>query len=117
MHKILIIDDQPAVRLLFKEAFETAGYQVVEAPDGQAGIDTYVSEGADLIITDIEMPHRDGHEVIDEIRKKDKNAKIIAVTGAGLHHLPVAHDMGVDRIFEKPLRPSELLDAARELIS
>ena len=117
MPKVLIIDDQPNIRLVYREAFETAGYEVVEASNGQIGIDTYTAEGADLVITDIEMPERDGHEVIDEIRKINKEAKVIAVTGAGLHHLPVAHDGGADRIFEKPLRPRDLLEAANELIS
>jgi CheY-like chemotaxis protein len=117
MPKVLIIEDQLEIRILYREVFETAGYEVVEASNGQIGIDTYTSGGADLVITDIEMPVKDGHEVIDEIRKINKEAKVIAVTGAGLHHLPVAHDGGADRIFEKPLRPRDLLDAANELIS
>ena len=117
MPKVLIIEDQPDIRALYQEAFETAGYEVVEASNGQIGIEVYTSGGVDLVITDIEMPIKDGHEVIDEIRKINKAAKIIAVTGAGLHHLPVAHDGGADRIFEKPLRPRDLLEAAKELIS
>lgn len=117
MPRVLIIDDQPDIRNVYREVFEMAGYEVVEASNGQIGIDTYTSEGADLVVTDIEMPERDGHEVIDAVRKINKEAKIIAVTGAGLHHLPVAHDGGADRIFEKPLRPRDLLDAAKELIS
>jgi DNA-binding response OmpR family regulator len=112
--KVLIIDDHPSVRSVYKEAFEAAGYEVVEAADGQEGIDSYVRESPDLVITDIGMPIRDGHEVIDEIRKGDRDVKVIAVTGAGIQHLPVAHEMGADRVFQKPLRPRELIDAAKE---
>ena len=116
MQKILIIDDHDNVRLLFREAFESAGYQVVEAADGRQGIDTYTAENPDIVLTDIEMPELDGHGVIREIRKINPDAKVIAVTGAGLHHLPVAHDLGADRIFEKPLRPGDLIAAVKELI-
>jgi CheY-like chemotaxis protein len=116
MQKVLIIDDHANVRLLFREAFEAAGYQVLEASDGKQGIDAFTAENPDLVLTDIEMPELDGHAVILEIRKIDPDAKIIAVTGAGLHHLPVAHDLGADRIFEKPLRPGDLIAAVKELI-
>ena len=116
MQKILIIDDHDNVRLLFEEAFEAAGYQVLEAADGRQGIDTYTAENPDIVLTDIEMPVLDGHAVIREIRKINPDAKVIAVTGAGLHHLPVAHDLGADRIFETPLRPGDLIAAVKELI-
>ncbi len=115
--KVLIIDDHPAIRLLFKEALEAEGYQTIEASGGQQGIDSYSRENPDIVITDIDMPEIDGHEVIREIRKADADAKIIAVTGAGLYHLPVAHELGADRVFEKPLRPAELIATIKELVS
>jgi DNA-binding response OmpR family regulator len=117
MPKVLIIDDHANVRLVYREAFEAAGFDVIEAPDGRKGVDLFTSDRPDLIITDIEMPELDGHSVISEIRQIQADAKIVAVTGAGLHHLPVAHELGADRIFEKPLRPRDLLAAVNELIS
>lgn len=117
MAKVLIIDDHPEVRQLFKEALESAGFDVIEAADGRKGVDAFTEENPDLVITDIEMPELDGHSVISEIRDIDKNAMIVAVTGAGIHHLPVAHELGADRIFEKPLRPKDLIAAVNELIS
>lgn len=116
MAKVLIIDDHANVRLVYREAFEAAGYEVIEAPDGRKGVDAYKSERPDLVVTDIEMPELDGHSVISEIRQVTPDARIVAVTGAGLHHLPVAHDLGADRIFEKPLRPRDLVAAVRELL-
>lgn len=117
MPKVLIIDDHANVRLVYREAFENAGYTVVEAGDGRQGVDAYHSDKPDLVITDIEMPELDGHSVISTIREFDADAKIIAVTGAGLHHLPVAHELGADQIFEKPLRPRDLIKAASDLMS
>jgi len=111
MAKVLIIDDHENVRLLYREAFQAAGHEVIEAADGRKGVDAFSSERPDLIATDIEMPELDGHSVIEEIRQVDPAAKIVAVTGAGIHHFPVAHEMGADPIFEKPLRPRDLITA------
>ena len=117
MPRVLIIDDHENVRLLYRETFEIAGFDVEEAVNGQQGIDRYTEGRADVVITDIQMPEKDGFDVIQEIRKIDADAKVIAVTGAGLHNLPVAHELGADQIFEKPIRPEDLVQAARDLIA
>lgn len=117
MPKVLIIEDHDVIRLVYREAFAEAGYDVAEAANGRLGLDAFRESKPDLVITDIEMPELDGHSVIEEIRKIDADAKVIAVTGAGIHNLPVAHELGADRVFDKPIRPGDLIAAASELIS
>ena len=115
--RILIIDDEETVRTMLREVFEQNAYEVVEAPNGQAGIEQYRQQDIDLIITDIMMPKKDGFETIRELRETQPDIKIIALTGYGLHNLPVAYDLGASRVFEKPISPHDLLQAVKDMLA
>lgn len=116
MPRILIIDDEEMIRIMLKDMLESEGYDIVEASDGQSGIDQHIRQQFDLIITDIMMPEKDGFETIAELKRTHPNAKIVALTGFGLHNLPVAHDLGAARVYEKPINPTELKQAIKELL-
>lgn len=60
MKKILIIEDHQGLRMLANQVFSGAGYQVTEAPNGQAGLDAAVQGGFDVIVCDLKMPIMDG---------------------------------------------------------
>ncbi len=116
MARILVIDDEDLLREMLREILEDAGHEVEEASNGQAGIERYTQNPADLIITDLMMPEKDGFETIHELRKAYPEVKIIAITGFGLHNLPLAYDLGAHRVFEKPFPPKEFLQAVEELL-
>ena len=116
MARILVIDDEDIVRKMLRELLEREGHEVFEAPDGKVGIETYKQQPADLIITDIMMPEKDGFQTIRELKAVQPDVKIIALTGFGLHTLPVAYDLGADRVFEKPFIQKEFLQVIRELL-
>jgi two-component system, chemotaxis family, chemotaxis protein CheY len=101
--------------------FERAGYQVAEAGDGRAGLRLHATEPADVIITDIFMPDFDGIETIRELRRVAPGAKVIAVSGGDstgtLNMLDDVELLGADRAFHKPLKPEDLLEAVREMLS
>lgn len=69
MARILIIDDETAVRRSLRVLLERAGYEVDEAGDGQAGLRLHAARPADVIITDLFMPDFDGIETILELRR------------------------------------------------
>ena len=69
MTRILIIDDEAPVRDLLRQMLEKEGYEVVEAREGDIGIRLFRENPADLIITDILMPEKEGIETILELRK------------------------------------------------
>jgi len=64
MARIIVIDDDRKLREVICRALERAGYNVIEAADGRAGIRLYREQGGDLVVTDIFMPERDGLETI-----------------------------------------------------
>jgi two-component system response regulator ResD len=67
--KILVVDDESRMRKLVKDFLTRAGYQVLEAQDGEEAVDTFYStKGINLLVLDVMMPKMDGWEVVKEIR-------------------------------------------------
>lgn len=118
--RILIIDDEPAIRRIWRIHLERAGYEVTEAPNGRAGLELHAAQPADLVITDLFMPDVDGIETMRELRRVGRGVKIIVVSGGDssgrLSMLGDATLLGADRTFSKPARPEDLLKAIRELL-
>jgi len=118
--RILVVDDDPQIRALLIQTLEREGYQVLAASDGAQGVRLFRENPADLIITDIIMPEMDGWEAIVELRKAFPDTRIIAISGGGMlgpsSYLVIAKRFGAERIFAKPLKKEELLQAVRELL-
>lgn len=115
MASILIVDDDAPVRTLLRCILEEDGHQVREAPDGEVGLMLYREAPADLVITDILMPERDGMEVTLALTQEFLDARIIAITGAtgNLNFLNVAKLFGARRVVRKPFTPEEIRRAVR----
>jgi len=120
MASILVVDDDPQVREVFKRTLEAHGHQVKEAGDGRAAVASYREKPADLVILDIIMPEQDGLETILDLRRDFPDAKIIAISGGGRAsaqgYLRPAKVLGADRAYSKPLAPHELLAAIEQLL-
>ena len=120
MSRILIMEDDDGFREMLREMLEIAGYDVVEATDGEVGMEMYRKEPTDLIIIDIFMPWKDGLETIMELRRNYPDVKIIAISGGGrrgdFQYLDHAKDFGAQRSFTKPFERQEMLDAIEELL-
>jgi len=120
MARILIIDDNEHIRLSLRMALEDADYEVEEASDGNVGLACYREKPADLTITDIFMPKKDGIETISDLVVDYPETKIIAISGES--HIPfesclqIAKELGAKRTFLKPLNMNEFLDAIKELL-
>ncbi len=80
--KILVVDDEKALRNALKEKLVSEGYEVSEAKDGVAGLKKALAEHPDLILLDVMMPKMDGVEVMEKLQedKWGKSAKVIMLT-------------------------------------
>ncbi|MDQ7784157.1 MAG: response regulator [Desulfomonilaceae bacterium] len=122
MARILVIDDDDAIRELFKKMLERAGHQVVDAFNGRDGIRKFVEDPAELVITDIFMPEKEGLETIRELRRVCPEVKILAVSG-GIRamessvSLGLAKKLGADRTVSKPVTKADLLTAVDDLLN
>jgi CheY-like chemotaxis protein len=105
MAHVLVIDDDALYRGTIRMILEEGGYRVMEAQDGTEGIDAYKERRPDLVITDLLMPGMDGDEVIRSIKRWDKNARIIAISGSGafydINHTDTARKLGAAAILRK----------------
>jgi YesN/AraC family two-component response regulator len=121
MSKVLIIDDEPYILLMLKKMLEKAGYEVDLASNGKEGMDLFAKASADLVITDIIMPDKEGLEIIMEMKKQRPDLKIIAISGGGRispeSYLECAAHFGASRVFQKPFKQKELVSAVNELIA
>ena len=120
MARILIIDDEPQIRSMLKLMLEREGYEVVEAPDGVEGIEVYRQNPADLIITDLIMPNKDGIGMIIELKKEFPDVMIIAMSGGGLNkpdgYLKGAEKLGAACTLTKPIDREEMLKAVKDIL-
>ncbi len=120
MSRILVIDDDVTSRLILREMLEDAGHEIDEAEDGRIGIDLFRENPADLVITDLIMPEKEGIETIFELRQSYPDVKIFAVSGGGTgkstSYLNAAMKLGALHVFSKPVDPGELLDALEAVL-
>ena len=122
MTHVMVIDDDEQIRELLRETLERDGYEVVTAANGDEGIRLHRSKSADVIITDILMPVREGISTIHELRNEFPDVKIIAITGGGhsgplSHYLSMANQIGAHRVIAKPFVRRQILDAVSELVN
>jgi len=114
------MDDDEQLRAALRVVLEDAGYEVVDAPDGEVGLRLQREQAADLVLVDIFMPERDGLEVIRALRAEIPQPKIVAMSGGGrtgqVEVLRAAAALGASRTLLKPFQPQELLKAVRELL-
>lgn len=120
MARILVIDDDAAVRRTIRRHLESDGHEVAEAADGRAGMKLYREGPSDLVITDLFMPEQEGLETIRELRKAFKDAKIVVVTGSqpggAFDFRAQATMLGAQAALSKPFTRQELLGAVREVL-
>jgi len=129
MKKILIIDDEEDIRIVLKEVLEREGFAVQTASGSDEGLDMLRKNGADLVVTDIIMPGKDGVQAINEIQTDFPGTKIIVISGGGnvapLDYQPTAiktsaylasaNAAGADLTLSKPFDRKELVRAIVEL--
>lgn len=77
MKKLLLVDDEESIQLVYREEFEDEGYQVISALDGETGMEKFKEESPDLVILDIQMPGINGVEVLRQMKMLRPNVPVI----------------------------------------
>ena len=116
--RILIVDDDPIFREIAKEALASAFADVRVAEDGEDALRQLQARAADVVLTDINMPNRDGIELIRDIRNSWPACRIIAISGgtrmAGPDlFLQLAGALGAHQVLSKPVSAVALVAAVR----
>ncbi len=116
--KVLIIDDEEAIRQSLQMMFEYEGYDCLQAAGGVAGLKIIDSYQPDLIFLDIKMPQMDGLEVLKEIKAKEGAPPVVILSGHGTVKTAVeATKLGAFDFIEKPPDSDRILLVARNALS
>lgn len=114
--EILIIDDEPQIQKLLRITLESNGYKVILAGDGTEGIHLAANHRPELIILDLGLPDKSGHEVLIELREWFDKAIIILSVQNSENDIVKALDNGATDYLSKPFRTGELLARIRSSI-
>lgn len=120
MALILVVDDEESVRSLLRDALELDAYDVIEAPDGPAALDTFDSAQPDGVILDVMMPGMSGIDVLREIRSRPGGADlpVILLTAAGDDKTTWdGWSAGASCYLTKPFEPDNLLSWVERMLS
>lgn len=108
--KILIVDDSQMSRRMLRRIVESAGYEVVEAAEGAAGLEQYFLENPDLVFLDLTMKDMYGLDVLEKLRELDPAARVI-VASADIQDSTreMVAAAGANAFINKPLSPEKVL--------
>jgi two-component system nitrogen regulation response regulator NtrX len=114
MPKILIVDDEQAIRKALREILEYESFEVAEAEDGPAAIKACEKESFDMIFSDIKMPRMDGMELLTQLKELGVEAPVVMMTGHGSVDIAVdALKRGAYDFIQKPLDLNRILVTVR----
>jgi two-component system cell cycle response regulator DivK len=117
--RILVVEDQDDNRRIIRDLLMSAGYELIEATDGETGVRLAATERPDLILMDIQLPVLDGHEATRRIKQNPKlrAIPIVVVTSYALSGDDAkAMAAGADGYVAKPFSPRELLATIRQFL-
>ena len=119
MAVVLCVDDEPTQLMLLRLALTRAGYEVLEAPDGQKGVEVALAQQPSLIIMDLMMPGMDGATAIGHIKQNQTTRHIpILVLSAYIKgdQAKRALDAGAEELISKSLILTDLIDKVKSYI-
>jgi DNA-binding response OmpR family regulator len=115
--RILVVEDEPAMRIALRDMLAAESYRVLTAPDGEAGLNQAIEQGPDLILLDIMLPKLDGYAVCAELRRLEIATPILMLTAkAQVQDRVTGLDSGADDYLVKPFSTDELLARVRALL-
>ena len=117
--RVLVVEDDPGILRPLEVALTKAGYDVIAARDGKEAMRFWREQPADLVITDLQMPERNGIELLLELRAQSQATPVIAMTDGGrtkqMDLLGDAKLLGAVQTIAKPFRLADMLALVDQL--
>jgi DNA-binding response OmpR family regulator len=108
--RVLVVEDDPTLRLALTKSLRSAGFQVDVAKTGRDGLDLFLADRPDIVLLDVMLPEKNGFEVCEEIRATDDDIPVILITAKGEEEDKVRGlRLGADDYVTKPFGVNELL--------
>lgn len=114
--KILVVEDEPEIRAMLRAALDI-NFEVIEAEDGAQGIDLFILQSPDLVLSDIRMPNMDGIELLKKIKARSSTPVILMTAYSDLLQTQSAFDLGADEFLSKPFHIDDVEKAVNSTLS
>lgn len=117
--RLLIVEDEKDMMEMLTFRLEAAGFEVIQAYDGQEGLDRAYKENPDLILLDLMLPKIDGYKVCEALKSNEKYKKIpIAIISAraAVKEKELGLECGAEAYIIKPFDPEALMDTIKKLL-
>lgn len=117
MSRILIVDDEPDMRLAVRNVLKLRGYEISEAGDGPSALEMARENRPDLVLLDMRLPGMDGIEVLDGLKRIDDSVPVVMITGYG--HIQSAVDvmkLGASEYLQKPFENAQLVETVKRFV-
>jgi len=115
--RILIVDDERNVRLTYRTALETEGFEVTEADSGETALEKFAQSTFDVAVLDLRMPEVDGLELLETMRDKNIRTPAVIITAYGdVPNAVKAMKLGAIDFLAKPVTPDQLRTILNEVI-
>jgi DNA-binding NtrC family response regulator len=117
-NRVLVVDDEEALRIVLSAELEGEGYQIASAADGQEAINILATKEFDLILLDIKMPNVDGFEVLKYVKEHCPKTKVVMLTGfADLKNAIESKKLGAEDFVSKPYDLVDLLTTVERVLT
>lgn len=118
---VLVIEDDTVLLMAMTDWLKAEGYRVMAAADGGRGLDLFRQMKADIVVTDIIMPEREGIETLMALKALAPETRVLAISGGGRvaagDFLTLAKSLGADGVLAKPFRREAFLETVRTVAS
>jgi DNA-binding response OmpR family regulator len=114
--KVLVVDDDTAVRESVSKVLREEGYETVVAADGRVALQHFAAQPIDLLVLDLGLPYQTGWEVLAQVARKNPRLPVVIITGQS-DQFQTAQAAGARALLEKPLDVAELLHMIKELLA
>jgi DNA-binding response OmpR family regulator len=111
---VLVVDDEPSLRLLCRVNLELDGFRVLEAGTVPAARELLNTEQVDLALLDVHIAGQDGRDLLDELRAAEADIRVVMLTGSV--DVTGPRLAAADRVVSKPFEPTDLVATVRELL-
>lgn len=116
-NKILFVEDEQDLTLIVADTLRGQGYEVITAADGIAGLETFRTEGADVVVADVMMPKMDGFSIAREIRKLSPTVPLLFLTAKStIDDVEEGFEIGANDYLKKPFELRELIVRIKALL-
>lgn len=115
---VLLVEDEKTLAMIIKETLEEQGFIIEIAPNGEEGLHAFFSQKPDVIVADVMMPRMDGFEMIQHIRKTDKQIPVLFLTArSSINDVVQGFELGANDYLKKPFAMKELIIRIKALLN